>query len=91
MRSGNTNKEQDEFEPSMKILPRIMKMILENNSLTRTTLAQAANLNYARLCKYIIWLEQKSFVEFVICDGKLTVHLTDNGRDLALKLAHLPN
>lgn len=81
--------EKYDFEPSMKILPRIMKTILENNSLTRTTLAQTANLNYARLCKYVVWLEKKSYVEFVISDGKLTIQLTENGREFALKLARL--
>lgn len=85
MRSGNTNKEKTEFEPSKKLLPRIMKVILENNSLNRTSLAQIANLNYATLCKYVIWMEQKSLVEFVILDKKLTIKLTETGRELGTK------
>lgn len=89
MRSSNIKKEKSEFEPSMKILPRIMKMILENNSITRTNLAQTTNLNYARLCKYVVWLDQKSFTEFVIEDGKLTIRLTESGREFALRLANL--
>lgn len=90
MRSGNTNKEKSDFEPSKKLLPRIMRVMLENNSLNRTSLAQLANLNYATLCKYVIWMEQKSFVEFVILDKKLTIKLTEAGRDLALKMASMP-
>lgn len=89
IRSNLPIKGNSGFEPSMKILPRIMKIILVNNSLTRTTLAQVTNLNYARLCKYVVWLEKKSFIEFAIQDGKLTINLTESGREFALKLAHL--
>lgn len=89
MRSDDV--EKSDFEPSMKILPRIMRIILENDSMTRTTLSQVANLNYSRLCKYVVWMEKKSFIEFVISDGKLTIKLTENGREFALKLAHLPH
>lgn len=49
MRSDDV--EKSDFEPSMKILPRIMRIILENESMNRTTLTQAANINYTRLCK----------------------------------------
>lgn len=91
MRSDDIEGGKSDFEPSMKILPRVMRIILENSLLTRTTLAQAANLNYARLCKYVVWLEKKSFIEFAINDGKLTIQLTENGREFALKLARLPD
>ncbi|MEW6044030.1 MAG: winged helix-turn-helix domain-containing protein [Thermoproteota archaeon] len=83
--------EKSDFEPSMKILPRIMRIILENESMNRTTLAQATNLNYARLCKYVVWLEKKSFIEFSISNGKLIIKLTECGREFALKLARLPD
>ncbi|MEM2160420.1 MAG: winged helix-turn-helix domain-containing protein [Candidatus Nitrosotenuis sp.] len=90
MRSGNIKREKSEFEPSKKLLPRIMQVLLENNSLNRTALAQAANLNYATLCRYVMWLNQKSLVAFAIVDDKFTVTLTEAGRDLALKLASMP-
>lgn len=91
MRSDDIEKERLDFEPSMKILLRIMRVILENDIMNRSTLAQAVNLNYARLCKYVVWLEKKSFIEFAIQNGKLTINLTESGREFALKLAHLPH
>lgn len=87
MRSGNIKKQKSEFEPSKKLLPRIMQVMLENNSLNRTTLAQATNLNYATLCRYVVWTNQKSLTEFVVVDDKLMVKLTETGREYALKLA----
>jgi len=85
MRSEN----KQDFEPSKKLLPRIMKALLEGNSPNRTSLAQASNLNYATLCKYVMWLNQKSMVEFVMLEGRLSIKLTESGRDLALKLASI--
>ena len=78
-----------QFEPSKKLLPRVMKALLEGNHINRTSLAQASNLNYATLCKYVMWLNQKSKVEFVMLEGKLTIKLTESGRELALKLTSI--
>ena len=90
MRANDMTKEKQDFVPSKKILPRIMRVLLENNSINRTALAIAANLNYSVLSKYVIWLETKSFVEFTISYGKLAVKLTENGREFAVRLASLP-
>lgn len=37
------------FEPSMKLLTRILKVILEQNSLGKTHLSQESKINYVRL------------------------------------------
>lgn len=89
MRSGKTQ-EKPEFEPSKKLLPRIMQVMLENSPMNRTALAQASNLNYATLCRYVTWMSQKSLIEFAIVDEKFAVKLTEAGRDLALKMASIP-
>jgi predicted transcriptional regulator len=74
------------FEPSMKIISRVMKIILEKNSIGRTTLSQAANINYTTLLKHLEWLEKKSLIDFMIEEGKISVRLTTNGREF---ISHL--
>ncbi|HZS74791.1 MAG TPA: winged helix-turn-helix domain-containing protein [Candidatus Nitrosotalea sp.] len=71
--------EQD-FEPSMKTLLRILKTMTNNRSEGKTCLARDTNLNYARLAKHIVWLEKKGLVESVIDDQKINVVLTQKGR-----------
>lgn len=68
------------FEPSMKLLSRITKVILESNSVGKTSLSQEANINYHTLAKHLDWLEKKHLVESVIEDHKVKLRLTENGR-----------
>jgi len=68
------------FEPSMKLLLRIMKVILESNSIGKTSLSQKANINYHRLSKHLDWLEKKHLIEYVLEDSKVKIRLTENGR-----------
>jgi len=70
----------------MKILSRVMKTILERDSINRTNLAQEANVNYVRLVTHLRWLEKKHFVEFVVEEGKVIVRLTQRGREFATAL-----
>jgi len=90
MRTNNTEKEKTKFEPSKIILPRIMKVLLENGSIGRSTLTTASNTNYPKLAKHLVWLEQNSYVEFSVEDRKFIVRLTESGRDFALRLASMP-
>ena len=76
----------ESFEPNMKILSRVMKTILERDSINRTNLAQEANVNYLRLVNHLRWLEKKNFVELVIQEGKVIVKLTQRGREFAMAL-----
>jgi predicted transcriptional regulator len=73
-------KMENDFEPSMKTLLRIMDAMLNNNSEGKTCLARDTNLNYARLAKHVAWLEQKGLVESIIHDQKINVVLTQKGR-----------
>ncbi|HMK32604.1 MAG TPA: winged helix-turn-helix domain-containing protein [Nitrosopumilaceae archaeon] len=77
------------FEPNIKILLRIIKIILEKNVIGRTTLSLEANINYSTLTKYFEWLESKSLIELVIIEGKINVKLTDVGKDFAAQLRKL--
>lgn len=81
---GKVKSDKDaNFEPSMKLLSRIIKVILESNSIGKTSLSQVANINYHRLSKHIEWLEQKQLIESIIGDGKVKVRLTETGREFA--------
>jgi predicted transcriptional regulator len=67
------------FEPSMKTLLRIMKIITKNGSESKTQLSLDTNLNYSRLARHIVWLEKKGLVESKIEDSKINVALTEKG------------
>jgi predicted transcriptional regulator len=87
MVSNHTKKRNPEyFDPNMKILSRVMKTILERDSINRTNLAQEANVNYVRLVNHLGWLEKKHFVELVLKEGKVIVRLTERGREFAMAL-----
>jgi len=79
------------FEPSMKLLSRIMKVILEKNSIGRTALSVEANVNYGTLSRHIEWLQNKSLIELLIKDHKVNVRLSSTGRDFALHLDNFIN
>lgn len=77
------------FEPSMKLLTRILMVILKQNSLGKTHLSQESNVNYVRLTRCLDWLEKKSLVKFVIKDGKTHVQLSQQGREFTMMLSSL--
>ena len=77
------------FKPSIDILSRIMKVLLENNSVGKTNLSQKANVNYVRLSKHLKWLEKRNLVELVIEDSKIGIILTESGRKFALTLTDI--
>jgi predicted transcriptional regulator len=86
---GSVAIELKEFEPSVKILSRIIKIILEKNVIGRTALSLEANINYSTLIKHLDWLESKSLIELAIVEGKINVKLSDTGKDLALQFKKL--
>src|SRR5579863_8949237 len=75
------------FEPSMKTLSRILKIMIDNGPEAKTSLSLDANLNYARLAKHIVWLEKKGLVESTIDKSKINVGLTTKGRIFASTLS----
>jgi len=79
-------KSNSDFEPSMKILSRIVRVILERNSIGRTALAQVANASYVTVAKHIEWLHERSLADFKIEDGKTVVILTASGRGFAFQI-----
>lgn len=86
MRSGNTNKEKSDFKPSLTVLLRVTKIILESGSMGKTSLAQEAKINYPRLVKHLDWLTKKHLVEAVLKDDKVRLKLTEKGREIAIIL-----
>lgn len=75
--------DNDQFDPSPRILIRILRILIENNAIGRTRLAQAANVHYTVLLKHLKWLEQKQYIEYFLENGKAAIRLTQNGRDFA--------
>jgi len=71
------------FEPSIKTLSRILKIMVDNGPDAKTSLSLGANLNYARLAKHIVWLEKKGFVKSIVDDSKINVGLSEEGRIFA--------
>lgn len=74
------------FEPSIKILLRIMQSIRENNFIGRTALALESNINYAVLSRYLDWLQSISVIESVVLDGRVHICMTEKGRKFAVEL-----
>lgn len=71
------------FDPSMKILSRIMNVLIENNAVIKAALLQKANLNHVRLSMHLDWLEQKGFIKYVVIDDKINVTMIETGREFA--------
>jgi predicted transcriptional regulator len=77
------------FKPSIDILSRIMKVLLENHSTGKTNLSQRTNVNYVRLSKHLKWLEKRNLVELVVEEDKIVIILTESGRKFALTLTDI--
>jgi predicted transcriptional regulator len=84
-----SKKLEPSFEPSMKTLSRIMKVMIENGAEGKTDLSLHTNLNYTRLAKHIVWLEKKGLVKSIIENGKINVVLTTNGKEFASTISKI--
>lgn len=80
-----------DFRPNIATLERMMKVLSDNERLSRTLLAQATGVHYGRLAKYLDMLAYRHYVEYVMFDGKTVVRLTDSGRRFASNLGELGN
>lgn len=74
---------ESDFEPSMKSLLRILKIMTQNGAEGKTQLSLDTNLNYSRLTKHIGWLEKKDLVESSVENNKIIVSITNRGREFA--------
>jgi len=77
------------FEPSMKILSRILKIMTESGAEGKTQLSLHTNVNYTRLAKHIVWLEKKGLAKSTIEDNKINVGLTEKGREFASMISKI--
>lgn len=84
------NKKKRDFEPSLKTISRIMQTIMYNGPTGRTSLSFDTHLNYTRLAKHIVWLEQKGLVESIKNNSKIDVGLTTKGRVFVSMLSTSP-
>ena len=82
-RDINGIKLEHDFEPTVKTLVRILKIMTEKGPEVKTSLSLDANLQYGRLAKHIVWLEKKGLVESTIDKSKINVGLTEKGRIFA--------
>ena len=76
-------KSNNAFSPSMKILSRIIKVMLEKNSIQRTSLSLETNIQYSRLSRHLEWLERKKLIESFVEEGKIFLKLSSLGREFA--------
>ena len=79
----NTNNTEYAFDPRMKILLRITKIILESGSIGRTLLSQQTRVSYDRVSMHVEWLEKKHLVESILDEHKVKLRLTEKGRQFA--------
>jgi predicted transcriptional regulator len=76
-----------DFEPSMSLISKIMKVLLERNSIGKTALSQEANVNYVRLTRHLQLLEEKRFVERTVEEDRINFTLSRMGREFAMMLS----
>jgi predicted transcriptional regulator len=74
------------FRPSAVMLLRIMKVLLDKNSVGRTELALETKVQYKRLVMHLKWLGEREVVEMIVNNDIVNVALTDKGRDFASML-----
>ena len=77
------------FSPSMKILSRIIKVMLDKNSIQRTSLSLETNIQYSRLARHLEWLERKKLIESFVEEGKIFLKLSSLGREFASSVSLL--
>ncbi|MFB5605672.1 MAG: winged helix-turn-helix domain-containing protein [Nitrosarchaeum sp.] len=74
------NNHYSNFEPSLKLIHRIIQCLIKNGPETKTQLSHNSNMNYTRLVKHVMWLEKKGLVELTTDNLKVYLNLTDKGK-----------
>ncbi|MFB5605764.1 MAG: winged helix-turn-helix domain-containing protein [Nitrosarchaeum sp.] len=83
-----SNKKLDStFEPSLKMIIRIINTIVKEGTRTKTDLSKDSSLNYTRLVKHIMWMEEKGLVKSIVEDSRIKVDLTEKGEDFGKTVA----
>ncbi|MGI0058318.1 MAG: winged helix-turn-helix domain-containing protein [Nitrosotalea sp.] len=78
-----------DFKPNLLVLLRIIKTLFEKNRIGKTSLSLEANVNYARLLRYLKWLHDKHLIEFVIDVNGVNIILSQLGREFASAISIL--
>jgi predicted transcriptional regulator len=71
------------FEPSIKTLTGVLKIMMSNIPKHKTVLSIDADLDYTRLAKHIVWLEKRSLVTSEIKKPDIHINLTEKGKVFA--------
>ncbi|HEX5672719.1 MAG TPA: winged helix-turn-helix domain-containing protein [Nitrososphaeraceae archaeon] len=77
----------DKFEPSMKMIIKIINSIAKQGAYTKTDLSKDAGLNYTRLVKHVMWMEKKGLVKSKVENSRIKVNLTDKGEKFGSTVA----
>ncbi len=78
-----SKKLEDNFDPSIKTLTGILKIMMSNTPKYKTSLSIDASIDYTRLAKHIVWLEKKGLVKSEIKIPMINVTLTEKGKVFA--------
>jgi predicted transcriptional regulator len=50
-------------KPDLYVIARIIKALKEKNRMNKTALATSTGLAYDKLVKYLLWMQERKFVE----------------------------
>jgi predicted transcriptional regulator len=85
----SNKKIDDDFEPSMKMIIRIINSIVHKGTKTKTDLSIDTSLNYTRLVKHVIWMEKKGLVKSIVENSKIKVDLTNKGKLFGMTISEI--
>lgn len=74
---------ESNFDPSIKTLTGIFKIMMSNVPKYKTSLSIDVNMDYTRLAKHIVWLEIKGLIESEIKKPTINFSLTKKGKVFA--------
>lgn len=74
---------ESNFDPSIKTLTGIFKIMMSNVPKYKTSLSIDVNMDYTGLAKHIVWLEIKGLIESEIKKPTINFSLTKKGKVFA--------
>lgn len=77
------DKSKTHFEPSMKVLSRILIIMLESRLVGKTSMSQKAYVNYPKIVEHLNWMKRKRLIETVVEEDKVKFKLTEKGMEFA--------
>ena len=75
------------FKPSMNVLSRMARDMLESGPIGKTLLSRKTRVNYPRVVEHLNWMKRKRLVETVVQEDKIKFRLTEKGIEFAKTLS----